>query len=196
MGEPESELAVEKAALRARMREARAALTSEERAASAAAVNRTLTDLPELERATTVLAFASFGSEIPTAEILARLARSGKRVLVPFLIRGAMEAAPHGGPTVASSYGALEPADRTPVDPSIVEAVLVPGLAFDGSGGRLGYGAAYFDRYLRRIPPDAPRIAIGFGLQVVDRVPMGVGDERVDLVVTEAEVIRCSPPRT
>jgi 5-formyltetrahydrofolate cyclo-ligase len=81
------------------------------------------------------------------------------------------------------------------VDPSTIDAVLVPGLAFDRSGGRIGYGGAYFDRYLRRIPAAAPRIAIGFGMQVVDRVPMAEHDERVDLVVTDAGVIRCSPPR-
>ncbi|HEY7280616.1 MAG TPA: 5-formyltetrahydrofolate cyclo-ligase [Actinomycetota bacterium] len=195
MGGSESELPAEKAALRARMRAARSALSSEERSSAADVVEWALAKLPELERAETVLAFASFGSEIPTGEILAWLARSGRRVLVPFLTGGAMEAAPFGGPMAATSYGPLEPADRTAVDPSSVEAVLVPGLAFDRSGGRLGYGGAYFDRYLRRIQPSAPRIAIGFGVQVVDRVPMGRADERVDLVVTETGVIRCSPAR-
>jgi 5-formyltetrahydrofolate cyclo-ligase len=195
MGSPGTDLAAEKAALRVRMRAARAALSTEERTAAAAAVEAALFELPELAGAGTVLAFASFGSEIPTAAILARLAREGKRVLVPFLVDGAMEAAPAGGPTVATSYGAEEPADRPAVDPSTIDAVLVPGLAFDRSGGRIGYGGAYFDRYLRRIPAAAPRIAIGFGMQVVDRVPMAEHDERVDLVVTDAGVIRCSPPR-
>jgi 5-formyltetrahydrofolate cyclo-ligase len=195
MASSETELAAEKAALRARMRATRAGLPAGERAAAAAAVEATLFRLPELAGAGTVLAFASFGSEIPTAAILDRLARGGKRVVVPFLVEGAMEAAPAGGPTVVTSYGAQEPADRTAVDPSTIDAVLVPGLAFDRSGGRIGYGGAYFDRYLRRIPPSSPRIAVGFGGQLVDRVPMAEWDERVDLVVTEAGVIRCSPPR-
>ncbi len=195
MGTSGTDVADEKAALRTRMRAARAMLSPEERAAAAAAVEAALFGLAELVRAGTVLGFASFGSEIPTAAILDRLAREGKSVLVPFLVDGRMEAAPAGGATVATSYGALEPADRTPVDPAAVDAVLVPGLAFDPAGGRTGYGGAYFDRYLRRTPREAPRIAIGFGLQVVDRVPMAAWDERVDLVVTETRVIRCAPPR-
>jgi 5-formyltetrahydrofolate cyclo-ligase len=195
MGSSESALAQEKAAFRARMRAARAALGPEERGAAAERVERALFALPELVGAETVLAFAAFGSEIPTAGILARLESEGRRVLVPFLVDGAMEAGRAGGPTVASSYGALEPADRTATDPSTIDAVLVPGLAFDRFGGRIGYGGAYFDRYLRRIRPGAHRIAVGFAVQVVDRVPMGPDDERVDLIVTEASVLRCAPPR-
>ena len=112
MGSTGIRIAAEKAELRARMKAARAARSTEERAAAAAAVEAALFELPELNGAGTVLAFASFGSEMPTAAILARLAGEGRRVLVPFLVEGAMEAAPAGGPTVATSYGAREPADR------------------------------------------------------------------------------------
>jgi 5-formyltetrahydrofolate cyclo-ligase len=58
----------------------------------------------------------------------------------------------------------------------------------------VGYGGGFYDRFLRRVRPEVPRIAIGFALQVVPEVPHGGGDERVDLIVTEDEVIRC-PPR-
>jgi 5-formyltetrahydrofolate cyclo-ligase len=188
--------ATAKQALRARMRAARAAVAPDEGAAAAARVEATLMELPAIRRASTVLAFASFGSEIPTAGILSRLRSAGKRVLLPFLTDGEVEAAfvAADAPMVASSYGPVEPADRGAADPSAIDVVILPGLAFDRFGRRLGYGGGYLDRYLRRVRASSPRIAIGFALQVVDEVPASANDERVDLVVTEAGVVEC-PPR-
>jgi len=193
-----STIAAEKAALRARMLAARGALSEEERGSAAAVVEAALLGLPAVERATTVLAFASFGSEIPTDGIRSKLAAAGKRVLLPFLAEGRMEAAV-AGPGDAmeqTSYGPVEPVSRDPVDPSTIDLVVVPGLAFDRAGRRVGYGRGYFDGYLPRVPRSAPRVAIGFALQVVDEVPAGPADELVDLVVTEAGVVECRPRRS
>jgi 5-formyltetrahydrofolate cyclo-ligase len=190
-------IAAEKERLRRHMRAVRAAIPPEERGAAAAAVEAALLELPVVADATTMLAFASFGSEIPTAGILAGLRAAGKRMLLPFLVDGEMEAAlvEPDEAMAPSSYGALEPAVRRAVDPSVVDAVVAPGLAFDRAGRRLGYGGGYFDRYLRRIPEAAARIGIGFAVQLVDEVPVAVGDELLDLVVTEAGVVECSPGR-
>ena len=91
---------------------------------------------------------------------------------------------------VETPYGPAEPARRQPVEPGQVDVVIVPGLAFDRLGRRLGYGAGFYDRWLRRVRPDTMRVGIGFSFQVVDRVPAGGSDERVDVVVTDREVIR------
>ena len=173
-------IAAEKRRLRRRMKALRDAMPAEERAAASAVVEATVLGLPGIADAANVLAFASFGSEIATAGILERLAAGGKRVLLPFLVEGRMEAAlaEPGAATVATSYGPVEPAEQVAVDPSVVDAILVPGLAFDRAGRRLGYGRGYFDRYLRRVPAPSPRIAIGFALQVVDEVPATRADER------------------
>jgi len=186
-----------KQALRARMRAERAALSAGEREAAGRAISGALLGLEAVLHARSVLTFASFGSEIPTTELVEGLHAAGKRVLLPFLAGGAMEAAvvEPGAPMAASSYGALEPASRSPVDPSTIDVVIAPGLAFDRSGNRLGYGGAYFDRYLQRIRPAAVRIGVGFAFQVVDEVPVAAHDERLDLVVTEAGVLECSPAR-
>ena len=94
-----------------------------------------------------------------------------------------------GEPLDPSALGPMEPRGDA-LDPATVDAVLVPGVAFDRSGRRLGYGRGFYDRYFRLLRPGVPRIGLGYGLQVVEAVPTGAWDLAVDLVVTEVEVIR------
>jgi len=94
-----------------------------------------------------------------------------------------------GDPLVAERFGTMRPTgeERSP------EFLLVPLLAFDRHGGRLGYGAGYYDRTL---PLLTPRFALGcaFAAQEVPEVPMGPLDVLLDAVATEREVIRCVAP--
>jgi 5-formyltetrahydrofolate cyclo-ligase len=186
-----------KAALRRQLRAARAAIPPEDRARMARAVEERLFALPALQGARTVLVFDAFGSEVPTQGIIDRLRREGRRVLLPFLEGGEMlaaEARPDD-PLVPTSYGPREPSDRTPVDPAEVDVVVVPGLAFDRQGHRIGYGAGYYDRYLARLPARALRVGIGFHLQLVDALPHHADDQPVDVVVTDRETVECRRPR-
>jgi 5-formyltetrahydrofolate cyclo-ligase len=187
------ELAVAKDAVRARMRVLRSAIPIEERTRLGALVQHRLFQLPSMRDADTVLLFYSFGSEVPTAGIAGELLARGRRVLLPFLDDGGMEAAElrPGRAPVASSYGPKEPADRVPVDPEEVDVVVAPGLAFDRAGYRIGYGGGHYDRYLRRLGPHATRVGVGFHVQVLEGVPHGPEDERLDLLVTDEETIDC-----
>jgi 5-formyltetrahydrofolate cyclo-ligase len=85
-----------------------------------------------------------------------------------------------------------------PIQPRVrrdaIEFVLVPGVAFDLAGRRLGYGGGYYDRLLPLLSRDATRIAGAFDLQIVDRVPAGPHDITVDAIVTPSEMI-VPPPR-
>jgi 5-formyltetrahydrofolate cyclo-ligase len=180
------------------MRGVRTALSPEERERLADSVAERVVAVPEVRAARTVLLFSSFGSEIPTTGLVARLVAEGKRVLLPFVEGDSMVAAEflpdQDGALVETTYGPKEPASRNPVHPRQVDVVILPGLAFDRNGHRLGYGGGYYDRYVRGLRAVALRVGIGFARQVVDDVPQGPGDERVDLVVTDRETIRC-PPR-
>jgi 5-formyltetrahydrofolate cyclo-ligase len=189
-------LAQEKATLRARMRAVRDAIPPAERAHLADRIDARLRDLPEVRRARTVLLFYSFGSEVPTSGIARRLLGGGRRVLLPYLEASTMEAAELRAerPPVTSTYGPKEPPERVPVDPSEVDVVLTPGLGFDRDGYRIGYGGGYYDRYLSRLGPHATRIGVGFDVQVVEAVPHGELDQRLDFVVTDRETIDCRPP--
>jgi 5-formyltetrahydrofolate cyclo-ligase len=177
------------------MRGARAALPEDERSRRSSLIEDRLFALPEMTPARTVLIFYSFGTEVGTRSITERARAEGKRVLLPYLDDSVMEAAQveRDDELVQAWYGAREPARRTPVDPAEIDLVVAPGLAFDRTGGRLGYGGGHYDRYLGRLGQDAIRVGIGFAVQVVDAVPRTIDDERVHLVITEDEVIDCRP---
>lgn len=84
-------------------------------------------------------------------------------------------------------------ASASTVDPSDVDVVLVPGLAFDRSGGRLGRGRGYYDRFLARLPQGVATVGVTVDDAVVDSVPMDETDRRVGWLATESGVDRCGP---
>lgn len=188
-----TDTAHEKAELRAHMRAVRAAMPEEERLRLARSVEENLFSLPEISSARTVLLFYSFGSEVETSEMAARVHAEGKRLLLPFLEADGIEAAEvlPDDDLLATDYGPREPVRRIPVDPAEVDVVIAPGLAFDREGYRLGYGGGHYDRYLARMGHRALRVGIGFRQQLVERVPREPRDERLDLVVTDENVVDC-----
>jgi 5-formyltetrahydrofolate cyclo-ligase len=85
----------------------------------------------------------------------------------------------------------LEPDERTWIPVDDVDLVLVPGLAFDAAGGRVGHGQGHFDRTLRQARAGRPvKAALAFEFQVFDQVPTTESDVRMDVIVTERRVIR------
>lgn len=173
------------------MRRVRASLPPEERRRRAARVESRLLELDAVGEARTVLLFYSFGTEVETGMLLRRLHDRGKRLLLPYLEGSGMEVAEvhPDEPLTPTGYGPPEPALRRPVDPAEVDLVIAPGLAFDRGGHRLGYGAGYYDRFLARLGPGAIRIGIGYAEQLVEELPVEPHDVRLDLVVTDAEVV-------
>jgi len=162
---------------------------------AAADVTRRVLELPEIETATTVLAFSSFGSELPMLPLIEALVGRGIRVGLPVITGTEIEAhawSP-GEPTTTTSFGAEQPADGARIDPETIDVILTPAVAVDRSGGRVGYGGGFYDRFLLRTRADAARIAVVLAEQLVDEaVPAGTFDLRVDAVVTPNEVIRCA----
>jgi 5-formyltetrahydrofolate cyclo-ligase len=196
------DVAERKAELRARCRAARAAIPAAERARSAREVEARLFAMPAVREARTVMLFSSLGTEVPTGRMAERLWREGRRVVLPAMGTGEIEPveAIPGESMARSSFGPLEPANGRPVPLGEIDVVVVPGLAFDRRGNRLGYGGGHYDRFLRRLGrigrrPARPAVlvGIGFGVQLVDEVPAGDGDEPLDVVVTDAETVTCRP---
>jgi 5-formyltetrahydrofolate cyclo-ligase len=191
-----TEIAEQKADLRSRLRAVRNAIPGDERLALGRSVQDRLIATKAFADVGTVLLFYSFGSEIPTAGIIQRSLDAGKRVFLPLLEAGEMIAAElrPGDSLAATTYGPKEPPNRVAVDPANVGLVVAPGLGFDLDGYRLGYGGGHYDRYLATLPPGTPRVGIAFHQQIVDELPREPGDERLDLIVTDRDVIVC-PPR-
>jgi 5-formyltetrahydrofolate cyclo-ligase len=193
---PRKPASIAKEELRTSMRRVRAAIPPGERSRLAELIEEGLFGLPDLLDAETILLFYSFGTEVATAGIAERILASDKRLLLPYLADGgAMEAAEirSGDELEPTSYGPREPGGGIPVDPRSVDVVVAPGLAFDRRGNRLGYGGGHYDRYLARLGPAAVRVGIAFSLQIVDLVPAEPGDQRVEVIVTDQEVLDLRP---
>jgi 5-formyltetrahydrofolate cyclo-ligase len=173
------------------MRRRRAEIPSAERARLAIEARKRLFGLPELQRPGTVMVFASFGSEIPTEDLIAGLRALGHRVLLPIVEEDALQAVRFepGDPMVQTTYGPREPAGQVAVDPEEIDVVIIPALAFDRRGRRLGYGGAYYDRYLPRLATHALKVGVGFHQQLIKAVPSDRHDVRLDVVVTDREVV-------
>jgi 5-formyltetrahydrofolate cyclo-ligase len=163
------------------------------------AITKRFLALPEVAGARTVMAFWAFGSEVPTDALLRRLHDDGVRLALPRIVEGELEPRTYrpGDPVTFAPFGAGEPAEGETLRPGDLDVVIVPGVAFDRRGGRIGYGGGYYDRFLRLVRAEALRASICFGVQLVDEpVPAGPLDLPVDLVVTELEIVRINGGRS
>lgn len=190
---PSDRLKRAKRALRREVLARRDALEPADRAAASHAIADRVAGLEEARDAGSAMAFWSFGSEVDTSPLIERWLAEGKTVALP-RIEGSdvvpVAFAP-GDPTTETSFGAMEPAQGRVLDPSELDLVIVPGVAFDRSCNRVGYGAGYYDRLLSRTRTDTATVAVAFDEQVVSEVPAGRTDRRVDAIVTQSQVIRC-----
>jgi 5-formyltetrahydrofolate cyclo-ligase len=186
-----------KAQLRLRMRALRDAVPPGERERMAAAVEERLVAVPAVAAARGVLLFVSFGSEIPTGGLRPRFHREGRRVFLPYLAAGDLQVAEVQADDVLvpSTYGPREPPpeQRSPASQApgerAFDVVVVPGLAFDREGYRLGFGGGHYDRLLSVLGGATASVGIGYHFQVLAAVPHGPFDRRLDFVVTDRETI-------
>ena len=181
-----------KAALRQEALERRDVLPPEERAAAAEIIASRL--LPfTVTPGSVVSGFLPIKTEINPLPLLRKLAAAGAKLALPVIAgRGkplTMRAYAVGDPLDPGQWGIREPLPSAgEVDPDIL---IVPLACFDRRGHRIGYGAGYFDQTITRLRAIKPVIAavIGFAVQEIERVPETARDARLDLVLTEREVI-------
>lgn len=180
-----------KAALRHAILARRDAADAASRNSNSQTITHKLRALPVYPSANVVAAYASFGSELDTSGFLAGVLADGKQLVLPRINRAlrALElrqVSDLGADLVQGVWGIREPAERCPIIPvTQIEFMLVPGVAFTAHGARLGYGGGYYDRLLASLPLRVMRIAAAFELQMVDYLPEGSHDQRVDQVVTQ-----------
>jgi 5-formyltetrahydrofolate cyclo-ligase len=194
-------IAGEKAALRRRLLANRARLGPDQRAAAARAVRDAILELPQAQMAGTIAVYYSLASEPDTHGLVYALWKRGGYVLLPLLRPDAdLDWASYEGP------GSLRPGPRGLAEPSEpprgldavarADLVLVPALAVDRSGVRLGRGGGSYDRALARVGPRIPTIALLYDGELLDEIPAAEHDQRVRLIARpSAGITQPADPR-
>ena len=178
------------------MRQRRAALSPELARAASAAIQAAVLAMPGFRLARTVACYMAAPGEVQTAAILGRCRESGKQVVVPSWSRraGGYVFARIGKKSVLrpGPLGILQPGRAAGTEPATIDLAIVPGLAFDTAGNRLGHGGGHYDRLLARAcARGAYKTGLAFDCQVVGAVPAGRTDVRMDAVVTESGLKVC-----
>ena len=155
-------------------------------------VNRFM-ELPEYQSAKTAMFYVDVRDEVRTRQALPSALASGKRIVVPYCLDGELELfwLENMEELELGMYRILEPRNelRTVaskhLQPTDLDLVMVPGVAFDRNGGRTGHGKGYYDKLLQHARLDAPLIALAFECQMFEKIPAESHDIYMDRIVTE-----------
>ena len=162
------------------------------------AIAQRLFGMDEFKKSKTIFCFLSTSFEVQTERIILESLRLGKQVLVPLLDPGGENLKASRIPSmdidfVIGEYGVRQPAPkfRNIVPFSNIDFVVVPGLAFDSFGNRIGYGGGFYDKFFKKITGNVSRVAVGYDFQLFNFVPHSDLDEPVHFLITETKALRC-----
>jgi len=185
----------EKRRLRNESLSRRDALTIEARGKKDESIRKRLSALSEYAEAGTILFYASFKSEVDTFELIRENILKNKTVVLPrvdmrnfsltlYEICALDDLAP-------GCFGIPEPraAEDRIINPSDIDIMIIPGVAFDEHCNRLGYGKGFYDRLLSL--KEAPALALAYDEQIMGRIPAELHDIRMDKIITDKRIIRC-----
>ncbi|GIX00165.1 MAG: 5-formyltetrahydrofolate cyclo-ligase [Pirellulaceae bacterium] len=152
--------------------------------------------LPEYAQATTVLFYVDVRDEVRTRHALPEALASGKRIAIPYCVDGelelfhleSMEELDIGMYKILEPKRELRQLPDKRLHPHDLDLIMVPGVAFDRTGGRTGHGKGYYDKLLQHARPDTPLIGIAFECQMFPEIPVDDHDIYMDKVITENAV--------
>ncbi len=173
-------------------------LNLQERAELSSIICNNLLNLYEYKQARVVHFYLAIKSEVITEDAVKSAISTGKDVVIPvmdkrhkrILLSGLNDYDKELAPT---SHGIIEPKPEFYkfVDLNDIDLMVLPGVAFDLNGHRLGYGAGYYDRLLRDADTRPFLVALAFEVQIVNKIPIGDHDVRMDKIITEKRIIDC-----
>ena len=153
--------------------------------------------LPEYERAGTVLFYIDVRAEVRTRQHLPTVLQSEKRLIVPYCVDGeqlelflleSMDELETGMYKILEPKPELRELPEKRVDVRDVDLIMVPGVAFDRRGARMGHGKGYYDRLLEQARAETPLVALAFECQMFPEVPVGEHDVFMDKIITEQNI--------
>ena len=154
---------------------------------SSAFINR-LKDNSHFLHAHTLLLYSALPDEVPTQTLIDELVAQGKTVLLPRVVSDTdMELRRYSGPAdlQQGAFGIMEPTGELFTDYAAIDVAIIPGMAFDDEGHRLGRGKGYYDRFLAKLSPSTYKIGLCFSWQLVDHVPTDEHDIPMDEVIVQ-----------
>jgi len=181
----------EKARVRDILRKRKEAMTPEERLEKSGLIARHLLLL--VASGETVMVFTSKEMEVNTRPLIEALFTEKNPVVVPIIqkedVSLRLSYLRDMAALVPSTFGVPEPiGSEIPADAQDVDVIILPMLGFDRTGGRIGYGAGYYDRFLSK-NPGLVKIGVAFGCQEIEAIPTDENDIRMDLIVTEDGIV-------
>ena len=180
-----------KNSLRESMLEKRNSLTKGEISKKSIKIKENLFSLDEFKKSKVVMFYVSFNNEIYTHDMIKESLKS-KTIVVPKVANNEIE------PSIiidfdqlipSGKFGILEPIEAMKINPKNIQIVIVPAIAFDKNGHRIGYGLGYYDKFLAKVPK-ALKIGLAFDFQVEEKLPTEGHDAPVDMIITDKEIIR------
>lgn len=189
----EAVLAANKKALRASIKQKRRALSIEYRQQASRKMQAGLTKLPCYQAAEYIMLYMAMQDEVQLDELIAMVLKDGKKAVIPLVTgAGLMEAVELSdmADLVPDKYGikTVSEEKRRLIAPDKIDLIIVPGVAFDKAGHRLGMGGGFYDRFMLRASR-AVRAALAYDCQLLVAVPAEVHDLTVDYIITEKQNI-------
>ncbi len=182
---------MEKTKIRKIMLERLKRQTEEEKERRGEIIRDILFGLEEFKRARTLLSYVSLGYEVDTRNIIKESLRMGKVVAVPVTMKKDKEILPSRvvnfeEELTPSNFGILEPRKEylRLIPREDLDVIIVPGLAFDKNGARIGHGGGYYDRLLKTLSPHTKTIGLAFNFQILERLPVSSHDIPVSRVLS------------
>lgn len=155
---------------------------------------KNLIKLTEIQQANLILLFASLPTEIDTQVVFQALQGKGKHLAFPKVDSLTNQLTSHSvtdwRELAPGKFGILEPLSSPEISAESFDIILVPGLAFDRRGNRLGRGQGFFDRFLSRAKPETKRIGFFYAMQEVETIPKDAWDCSLHTIVTNLEIIK------
>ncbi|MFH1825573.1 MAG: 5-formyltetrahydrofolate cyclo-ligase [Candidatus Firestonebacteria bacterium] len=192
-----NQISLLKSKLRNEIEKKRNLLSQKEIIKNSAIIKKRLFATNEFKLAKNIMFYVSFRSEVVTYDMIKESLQKGKRIFVPItkleekkLIIS--EIKDFDKELEVSTYRILEPKIKFQrvCDANLLDLIIVPGVAFDLKGNRLGYGGGYYDKFLKNMPSNIPRIGLCFKCQIIKEIPVDIQDERINILITEKGKIK------
>lgn len=182
---------MDKGAIRTIMLQRRSAMLPDQVAQLSHLAQRRLATTDMFAAAQSVALYSPVHNETATSDIFALACCQGKQIFYPRVAGASLHFVRVNrlAQLVAGSFGVLEPAANLKAGRQVPELILIPGIAFDRRGHRLGYGRGFYDRYLACCPERVVRVGFSYSFQLCDVLPVSTHDQALDALVTDAETI-------